>query len=265
MLQPPFSPRDLSHRSQGAGLAAWPHTVFIKGGRHLFHWFLPPGSKGDNTVGSSPGPSDHRVLRATASRFSHNWEYNPSSAEHVPSQQRAGARSSNRTCSEGDRRCRRCRARTTLIGLPDRIPSWKGTHNIRSFNTAASGVVGVLPLCCAGLLPSPGQLFHVVTPLTEEQKTCPETLRKDHSCSLLLFALSSSTNTFTKTFQATPSPPPSQTFLPFPERGLGTREGRGRREPNKDGLRGPSLRGEGPLRLPGPNKKHRSNACSQLL
>lgn len=146
MLQPPFSPRDLSHRSQGAGLAAWPHTVFIKGGRHLFHWFLPPGSKGDNTVGSSPGPSDHRVLRATASRFSHNWEYNPSSAEHVPSQQRAGARSSNRTCSEGDRRCR---ARTTLIGLPDSIPSWKGTHNIRSFNTAASGVVSVLPLCAA--------------------------------------------------------------------------------------------------------------------
>lgn len=134
------------------------------------------------------------------------------------------------------------------------------THNIQSFNTAASGVASVLPLCAALAFYLLWASCFMLSPLLQRnRKLALKHPERDHSLSLLLlFALSWSTNTFTKTFQATPSPPASQTFLPFPERGLGTREGRGRREPNKDGLTGvPPSEVRDHCWLRGPNKKHR--------
>lgn len=68
------------------------------------------------------------------------------------------------------------------------------------------------------LLTSLGQLLYI-------SLKHPERL---HSFSqLLLFALSWSTNTFTKAFQITLRPPPSPTFLLFPERGDGADRGSG--------------------------------------
>lgn len=95
------------------------------------------------------------------------------------------------------------------------------------FQTVASCLASILPVCAVLAFTFLGPQYYIFHPCLQRNiQLALKHPERVHSFSLLVFALSWSTNTFTKTFQATQSPPPPSTFFPFPEGGWALEEGR---------------------------------------